>query len=81
MFKFKLSEAADKAAKKLEESKDKSRLTFFRITEQVVRGAGVTNPSHLAARARDVRNELRRRSAAKRRAEAVAKQLAKKLAS
>jgi hypothetical protein len=78
---YSLSTAADLAAKRLEESEDKSKLAFYRITEQAVRGCGITNPSILHARVKDVRAELRRRSAQKRRAIAATKQIMKRMAS
>lgn len=78
---FDLSAAADTAAERLKASSDKSQLSFFRITEAVVRGTGVSNYNDVNRLVKELRSELRRRSAVKRRADAAAKRAAQKAAS
>lgn len=77
---FDLTHAANTAAERLAASADKSNLKFYQITRDVVRGQGITNPSSLDARTRELRAELRRRSALKRKAEVETKRQAKQFA-
>lgn len=68
-----ISLLADRAAERLSASKDKSDLAFFNITQKVVIGSGITNPSDLRKITGQLRQELRKRSANHRRAEVAKK--------
>lgn len=71
---------AHTAAQRFRESKDHSKDSFYRITEQVVRGQGVTNSNIVRKRAHEVRLRMNEFSAAKHHAEAEAKKDGKRLA-
>lgn len=64
---------ASRARDKLATSNDKSKLRFLQITEQVVKGSGISHPPDVQRITRQVRNALSRRSAKKRTAEAARK--------
>ncbi len=69
---------ADRAAEKRSASADKSDAGFHQIIRDVLRGAGIS-PAQSARYFTAVQNELSRRSAVKRHAEAAHRRAAKQL--
>lgn len=58
-----IQDLATKAAARLHSSSDKSDLRFFNISREVVIGSGISNKNDVTRIARQVGDELRRRSA------------------